>query len=122
MPSLKPSVSQSAALEARRDFLKLFALSLGGSQLVGCARTPDDPIVPAVADDLAEDVPQFYATAITRGGYANGVLVKTRFGHPIKVEGNPSHPASLGGTDVFSQAAIYALWDEQRARTVTHRR
>ena len=67
-----------AALESRRDFLKLLALSVGGSALVGCAKTPDDPIVPAVADRRGEDVPMYYASALTRGGYANGVLVKTR--------------------------------------------
>src|ERR1700744_6244592 len=110
-----------AALESRRDFLKMLALSVGGSALVGCARTPDDPIVPAIADHPGEDTPIFYATALTRGGYANGVLVKTRYGHPVKVEGNPSHPASLGATDVFAQASIYSLWSDQRSKSVVRR-
>ncbi len=122
MPSLTTrSIDDSAAIERRRDFLKLLALSVGGSSLIGCARAPDDPIVPAVADRPGEDVPLFYATALTRGGYADGVLVKTRYGHPVKVEGNPSHPASLGGSDVFAQASIYALWSEQRTRSPRHR-
>jgi Fe-S-cluster-containing dehydrogenase component/anaerobic selenocysteine-containing dehydrogenase len=108
-------------LESRRDFLKLLAMSVGGSALVGCARAPDDPIVPAVADRIGEDVPLFYATALTRGGYANGVLVKTLYGHPVKVEGNPSHPASLGGTDVFAQASIFSLWSDERSKSVRRR-
>ena len=111
----------SAAVESRRDFLKLLALSVGGSQLIGCARTPDDPIVSSVKDATDEDAPMFYASSLTRNGYADGVLVKTRYGHPIKIEGNPSHPASGGGTDIFSQAAIYALWDAQRAKAVQRR-
>ena len=110
-----------AALQSRRDFLKLLALSVGGSTLIGCAKLPDDPIVPAVADRAGEDVPMYYATALTRGGYANGVLVKTRYGHPVKVEGNPSHPASLGGTDIFAQASIYSLWSDHRSKTVQRR-
>jgi molybdopterin-containing oxidoreductase family iron-sulfur binding subunit len=124
MPPVKLSTHQridSPAVEARRDFLKLFALSLGAGNLLGCARAPDDPIVPSVIDDSREDVPALYATAVTRGEYANGVLVKTRYGHPIKVEGNPQHPASLGGTDIFAQAAIYDLWDAQRATAVQRR-
>ena len=122
MPPLTTrAIDDSAAIEARRDFLKLLALSVSGSSLVGCARAPDDPIVPTVADRPGEDVPLFYATALTRCGYADGVLVKTRYGHPVKVEGNPSHPASLGGTDVFAQASIYGLWSEQRARSPRRR-
>ncbi|HEX3894684.1 MAG TPA: 4Fe-4S dicluster domain-containing protein [Rudaea sp.] len=122
MSPLKPSPPlDSSALEARRDFLKLFALSLGAGNLFGCVRAPDDPIVPSVADDTIEDLPTLYATALTRNGYANGVLVKTRYGHSVKVEGNPQHPASLGGTDVFAQAAIFGLWDAQRSKTVRRR-
>src|ERR1700760_3314625 len=110
-----------AAIESRRDFLKALALSVGGSALVGCARTPDDPIIPSVSDRPGEDVPTFYATALTRNAYAAGVLVKTRYGHPIKIEGNPSHPASLGGTDTFSQASIFSLWSDERSKSVQRR-
>ena len=35
--------------------------------------------------------------------------------------GNPGHPASLGGTDVFMQAAILQLYDPDRSQTVLHR-
>ena len=34
------------------------------------------------------------------------MLVESHEGHPTKVEGNPQHPASLGATDIFAQAAI----------------
>ena len=49
--------------------------------------------------------PQFYATAMTFGGLATGLLVESHAGRPTKVEGNPDHPASLGSTDIFAQAA-----------------
>ena len=42
-------------------------------------------------------------------------------GRPTKIEGNPEHPASLGATDAFTQAAILDLYDPDRAQTVTHR-
>ena len=43
-------------------------------------------------------------------------------GRPTKIEGNPQHPACLGGTDIFAQAAVLQLWDPDRSQTVMHRR
>jgi hypothetical protein len=39
-------------------------------------------------------------------------------GRPIKIEGNSNHPASLGATDIFAQAAALDLWDPDRSQTV----
>ena len=33
-----------------------------------------------------------------------GLLVTTMDGRPVKIEGNPDHPASRGGTSAFAQA------------------
>jgi hypothetical protein len=56
-----------------------------------------------------------YATTLDLDGYGRGVLVKTQDRRPIKIEGNPRHPASLGGTDVFAQADILSLYDPDRS-------
>ena len=48
-------------------------------------------------------------------GYAAGIVVKHQMGRPIKVEGNPQHPASLGATDVFAQAQVLDFYDPDRA-------
>src|SRR5207247_7567085 len=45
-------------------------------------------------------------------------LVETNRGRPTKIEGNPLHPASLGATDIFSQAAVLELWDPDRSQVV----
>jgi Fe-S-cluster-containing dehydrogenase component len=103
--------------ETRRDFLRLLGLTaLAGA--AGCARRGDEarPYVkqpPGVTPGIA----QHYATTLTLDGFGLGVVVESREGRPTKVEGNPDHPASLGSTSVFEQAAVYQLYDPQRART-----
>ena len=37
-----------------------------------------------------------------------------------KIEGNDRHPASLGGTDIFSQASILGMYDPDRSQTLTY--
>ncbi len=107
---------------ARRSFLKLMAASLGlaGVGLGGCLRQPDEKIVPYVRqpEDFVPGNPLFFATCITLGGYATGLLVESHLGRPTKIEGNPDHPASLGATDAFAQASILSLYDPDRSQTV----
>ena len=65
--------------------------------------------------------PQRYATAMDLGGSAIGLLVTCVDGRPIKIEGNPEHPASLGATDAIAQAAILQLYDPDRSQNVVER-
>jgi Anaerobic dehydrogenases, typically selenocysteine-containing len=104
----------------RRDFLKLAAASAALAS-AGC-QGPVEEIVPHVDPERAlPGEPRFFATAMTLGGVATGVLVESNDGRPTKIEGNPSHPASLGGTGVFEQAAILQLWDPGRSRAILNR-
>lgn len=107
---------------SRRDFLKLMGASLALAGLTACTRQPDEFITPYVkpVEGLAPGKPLFFATAMTLGGVAQPLLVKSYMGRPIKVEGNPEHPASLGATDVFAQASVLGLYDPDRSQTLTH--
>lgn len=107
----------------RRNFLKLMAASLALAGVTGCTQAPPEKIVPYVRapEDLVPGRPLSYATALTRGGFALGVLVESHMGRPTKIEGNPLHPVSLGATDAFAQAAILGLYDPDRSQTVRQR-
>jgi len=105
---------------SRRGFLKVMGASLGLAGMTGCVRLPLEPIVPYVRqpEGVIPGRPQYYASAVTLGGYASPVLVESHLGRPTKVEGNDLHPASLGGTDIFTQASILGLYDPDRSQTV----
>ena len=106
----------------RRTFLKLMGASLALGGFTACTRQPLESIVPYVRqpEDLVLGVPLYFATAMPFAGAATGLLVESHEGRPTKIEGNPTHPASLGAADVFAQAAILSLYDPDRAQTITH--
>src|ERR1700723_224043 len=107
---------------SRRGFLKTMGASLALAGLTGCTRMPNTEIVPYVRqpENVIPGRPKFYATAHTLGGYASPVLVESHLFRPTKIEGNPQHPASLGGTDVYAQASILDLYDPDRAQDITY--
>ena len=92
--------------KGRRNFLKLMSASLALAGVGACTRQPPESIVPYVRqpEDLVPGRPLFFASAIPLGGVARPVLVESHMGRPTKIEGNPEHPASLGATDVLTQA------------------
>ena len=109
--------------KGRRQFLKLMSASLALAGVGACTKQPPEQIVPYVRqpEDLVPGRPLFFASAIPFSGVAHPVLVESHMGRPTKIEGNPEHPASLGATDAFTQAAILGLYDPDRAKAVTNR-
>jgi molybdopterin-containing oxidoreductase family iron-sulfur binding subunit len=107
---------------SRRSFLKMAAATMALAGLTACTKQPTREIYPYVKQpsELLLGEPLYYATSMVLGGFATGVLAKSREGHPIKVDGNPEHPASLGGSSVWLQASILDLYDPDRSQTVTH--
>ncbi len=105
---------------SRRGFLKVMGASMALAGMTGCVKLPKEEIVPYVRqpEDVIPGRPQFYATAMTLGGYASPLLVESHLGRPTKIEGNDKHPASLGGTDIFAQAHVLGLYDPDRSQSV----
>jgi MoCo/4Fe-4S cofactor protein with predicted Tat translocation signal len=104
----------------RRTFLKLMGASLALAGAAGCTRQPDEAIVPYVKapEEIIPGKPLLFATAMTHGGFATPILVESHMGRPTKVEPNPEHPATKGGTDVFAQGSILDLYDPDRSQTI----
>ena len=106
---------------SRRQFLRLMGASIALAGVGGCAFQPPETIVPYVRqpEDLVPGRPLFFATSMTLGGYAVGLLAESHEGRPTKLEGNDRHPASLGAIDAISQASILGLYDPDRSQVVT---
>ena len=105
----------------RRSFLKLMSASLALAGVsAACTTQPEELIVPYVRQPEEEipGRPLFFATAMTLGGVATGLLVESHEGRPTKVEGNPDHPGSLGATDLYAQASVLTLYDPDRSQSM----
>src|SRR3982074_928458 len=104
---------------SRRDFMKLMgaSMALAGIGLTSCRR-PELHLVPFTksAEWTIPGKFLYYATAMPRRTGAIPLIATTVDGRPIKLEGNPLHPASGGATDVFAQASILDLYDPTRSR------
>ncbi|MCX6969416.1 MAG: TAT-variant-translocated molybdopterin oxidoreductase [Verrucomicrobia bacterium] len=109
---------------SKRDFLKLMgaSMALAGVGLTGCRR-PEAHLVP-FAKGVEWTIPGkflYYATSMPTRTGAIPLIASTSDGRPTKLEGNPLHPFSNGGTDSFAQAAILDLYDPYRAKTILDR-
>jgi molybdopterin-containing oxidoreductase family iron-sulfur binding subunit len=103
----------------RRDMMMLVGASLSLAGLAGCRR-PVEEIVPYVItpEDTVPGIPKYYATTMPFGRSAYGLVVESHEGRPTKIEGNPSHPASLGASSTRIQASVLGLYDPDRSQTV----
>ena len=104
---------------SRRNFLQLMgaSMALAGLSFAGCRR-PVKHLIP-FTHGVEWSIPGkalFFTTSMpTRRGYAP-LVATTHDGRPTKIEGNPLHPASKGGTDVWAQTSILDLYDPDRSR------
>ncbi len=104
----------------RRDFMKLLGASLALAGLSSCAPAGREQVLPYVNPplEMLPAIPIYFASTMVQDGIGKGVLIETNMGRPVKVEGNPLHPESLGSTDVFMQASLLELYDPERAKEV----
>ncbi|MFN0057454.1 MAG: TAT-variant-translocated molybdopterin oxidoreductase [Planctomycetota bacterium] len=114
---------ESLERDSRRHFLKLMGASMamaGAVSMSGCLRWPEQKLLPYTSRPLGRlpgDSTE-YATHIEIGGVAAGLLVTSYDGRPIKIEGNPEHPANLGSSSSLQQATVLGLYDPARSQAV----
>jgi MoCo/4Fe-4S cofactor protein with predicted Tat translocation signal len=101
---------------SRRKFLALVGASaaLAG---VGCADYRDKgEIIPytKMPEDTVVGKPKYYASTYNYGSQSHGILIKTREGRPVKVDGNPDHPVNRGKVTAICQASLLNLYDPDR--------
>lgn len=102
---------------SRRDFLKVMGFSTAAVALAAC-ETPVNRSIPYVVkpEEVTPGVANFYASTFYDGHDYASVLVKTREGRPIKIEGNDLSKVSHGGTSARVQASVLSLYDGARLR------
>lgn len=104
---------------SRRDFLKMMGFSVAAVSLAAC-ETPIRKAIPYVNKpvDVDPGIPNYYASTYINGGDYCSIVVKTREGRPIKVEGNSLSSVSKGGTSAQVEASVLSLYDNYRLRGV----
>lgn len=113
-----PTESASSGVNRRR-WMQLMGASLALAAAGGC-RWKEQEILP-FAERPEGRVPgktEQFATAMPLGDTVLGLEVTCVDGRPIKIDGNPRHPQSLGASDVFAQAALLEMYDPDRSRSL----
>ncbi len=115
-PGLADGVASSTS---RRSFLKFMGASMALAGLTAC-RWPREEILPFASrpEGYVPGNPMRYATAIEVEGVGTGLLVTSYDGRPVKIEGNPQHPFSLGASSAVAQASVLELYDPDRSSRV----
>jgi MoCo/4Fe-4S cofactor protein with predicted Tat translocation signal len=102
---------------SRRDFLKMMGFGVSAAALAAC-EAPIRKAIPYVNKpvDLDPSIANYYASTYINGGDYCSIVVKTREGRPIKVDGNSLSNVTKGGTSAQVEASVLSLYDNDRLR------
>jgi Fe-S-cluster-containing dehydrogenase component/anaerobic selenocysteine-containing dehydrogenase len=103
---------------SRRRFLSLLSASAALAVGASCSKVDRGSIVPYTKHpgEIKPGVAAYYASTFQEGWNVQGVLVKTREGRPIHIEGNPDHPVSKGTVSLRAMGDLLGLYDPDRLR------
>ncbi len=106
----------------RRGFLKRMGGTFALAGIIGW-RWPQEKILPFARrpEGRTPGVPRKFATTMEWLGGAAPLLVTSYDGRPVKIDGNPEHPASRGAATLHAQASILEFYDPERAKFVRRR-
>jgi MoCo/4Fe-4S cofactor protein with predicted Tat translocation signal len=102
---------------SRRDFLKMMGFGMAAVSLAAC-EAPVRKAIPYVnkPEDIDPSIANYYASSYVNGGDYCSIVVKTREGRPIKVDGNALSSVTQGGTNAQVEASVLSLYDNARLR------
>ena len=100
----------------RRDFLKVAAVGGAAATAVGCYTDQVEKLIPYVSspDNTVPGVSSYYASTCRECVVGCGIIVETRDGRAIKIEGNPDHPVNRGALCGRGQSALQGLYNPDR--------
>jgi len=98
---------------SRRDFLKWCGISFVSATVLSACENPVKKAIPYLnqPEVLIPGKASWYASTYTHGNEYCPVLVKSRDGRPIKIEGNTLSGITKGGTSARVQATVLSLYD-----------
>jgi molybdopterin-containing oxidoreductase family iron-sulfur binding subunit len=118
MSSDENVIEEATRNSNRRDFLKYMGFGLTAATIAASCEIPVRKAIPYVVkpDAIVPGVATYYASTFIKGGDVCPIVVKTREGRPIKIEGNTMSSMTRGGTSARVQASILELYDTARIR------
>jgi len=101
---------------SRRDFLKTFGFTIAGAAIAASCERPITKAIPFLIkpEEVIPGKSNYYASTFYNGEQYCSILVKTRDGRPIKIEGNNLAPMSYGATSGIVQGSVLELYDNKR--------
>ncbi|MBL4651785.1 MAG: TAT-variant-translocated molybdopterin oxidoreductase [Flavobacteriales bacterium] len=103
---------------SRRDFLKFLGFSTAAATLAAC-ETPVTKAIPYVVkpEEITPGVANYYASTYADGNDYASILVKTREGRPIHIEGNTLSKVTGGAVNANVNSSVLSLYDGTRIQS-----
>ncbi len=103
---------------SRRDFLKMLGFTVGYAALANSCEMPVRKAIPYLSqpEEITPGIANYYASTFFDGYDYCSIVVKSREGRPIKIEGNTLSKLTQGGTNARVQASVLSLYDQARLK------
>jgi molybdopterin-containing oxidoreductase family iron-sulfur binding subunit len=110
----------SETATSRRDFLKFVGFSVAAATAAAC-ETPVVKSIPFVVrpEEIVPGIANYYASTYADGSDYCSILVKTREGRPILINGNKLSSVTSGSVSPRVNASILSLYDSGRLQGPT---
>jgi anaerobic selenocysteine-containing dehydrogenase/Fe-S-cluster-containing dehydrogenase component len=108
----------------RRSFIKWSAIGSTTIAATGCGSDPVEELIPLLVPpaDYVPGVSVHVATTCQDCSAGCGLIIRTREGRAIKVEGNPQNPLNQGAVCAQGQATLQGLYSPSRIKAPFHRK